>query len=63
MSKPVPGNLIDIPIDEIEISGEKIKVIMRLRVLKYDADRDMYLMQGVDVYQERRGAHENRKEP
>jgi hypothetical protein len=46
---PEQGNLIDIPIDEVE----GIKIIARFRVIKRDEKRDLYLMQVIDVRQER----------
>jgi len=49
MSMPEQGNLIDIPIDEVE----GIKIIARFRVIKRDEKRDLYLMQVIDVRQER----------
>lgn len=49
MSMPEQGNLIDIPIDEVE----GIKIIARFRVIKRDEQRDLYLMQVIDVRQER----------
>lgn len=57
MPMPVPGNLIDIPIEEIEGNS----IVARFRVLQHEPERDIYLMQVIDVYKEHK-KDEARKE-
>lgn len=54
---PEQGNLIDIPIDEVE----GVTIVARFRVIKRDEKRDLYLMQVIDVRKER-PEDENSKE-
>lgn len=53
MGMPKEGDLLDIKVDEI--ASIKKNVVARLRVLKRDETRDIYLMQVVDVRQEAQG--------
>lgn len=58
MPMPEQGNLIDVPIETL-FNG--VKVIARFRVLRHEPQRDLYIMQVVEVYQER-PEDENSKE-